>query len=155
MSTTPSTELERALMIMHNITMVAQVMDDTVGRDIDQQLNIPSYGYAAQRISDGDKKIAKQYLRDTKRHYKSKVRDLGLGNVGRRSTFNLLRGVLEIGAFALQRGKTNDRVRNSLIKKMPIREKMYLEGTLAEPTITDEQTDRFIDEYYQDEETEL
>jgi hypothetical protein len=130
MGSTPANEHERALMIMHNITMVAQVIDDRVGWMIDKQLNIPSFAAAANHFAGGDEKIMKRLLDEKKQQYKRKVKDLGLGSIGRRGAFNVPRVAFEAGAFIVRKGKTSERMRQLIIKRVPPRERLYLTGIL-------------------------
>jgi hypothetical protein len=147
MGTSPENELEQALMIMHNITMVAQIMDDTVGWKIDKHMNIPSYAAAADLMADGDPVVRQVLLKDFKRTYKRKVRDLGLGTAGRRGAFNASRAIFEGGNGLVELGRRSERARKRL-KRLPIREQLYMHGTLTHENVGSleaEFDDRWLD----------
>lgn len=81
MGDNPSNNVARAVMIMHNVAMAAQIVDDWSGRVIDELLNIPSYASGALRMTDNDKLAAKVILNRKRNEHKAKARALGLGTI--------------------------------------------------------------------------
>jgi hypothetical protein len=136
MGTSPENDLERALMVMYNITMFTQVMDDMIGLDIDTELNIPSYATAAYSMAGGDRNLTMQLLKGKKKHYKTKVRDLGLGFVGRRGAFNVGRAIFEAATVVVKQGKKSEKFRQKL-HRLPPRERIWINGGFDTTTVNE------------------
>lgn len=77
----PQNEIEKGVMIAHNIAMAVQIIDDWKGRDIDKLLNASSYAVAVLRSVGDIESIAKVWLYDEKDKYIERARGLGIGKI--------------------------------------------------------------------------
>lgn len=85
----PQNEIERGVMIAHNVAMAVQITDDWKGRDIDRILNIPTYALSVLKSVGDVKSVAKAWLYDERDKYIERARELGLGRIGTEAPLTL------------------------------------------------------------------
>lgn len=128
----PRNDAERAVMIMHNMGMAAQIIDDWHGVHIDELLNIPSYATEALRASKGDRNQVKVFLAKIQEGYESRARKLGIGIVaakGAQAAFVLMQKANEY--FTKKAHGYNGVFRDKVLEKHPqLREFSYVRGKL-------------------------
>jgi hypothetical protein len=130
MGDNPSNNVERAVMIMHNVVMAAQIVDDWHGRNIDELLNIPSYASGALKMADGDKKTAKAVLNRKRSEYKAKARALGLGTIATEGPIMLTSILSGAYSFLVKRARSSELLRKKLNYRFALRETGFMSGKL-------------------------
>ncbi len=83
LSAEPQNHVERAVQIMHNLGMAAQIDDDWMGRKIDRALGIESFASAAMEEKDQNPEQAKEFLDEIKSAYLTRATKLGLNPTGK------------------------------------------------------------------------
>jgi hypothetical protein len=91
-----SNEAQRAVTIMYNLTMAANVYDDLKGYYIDRKLGIASLASAALEEKQGDRGAAKGFLLGIKASYEKRARDLGLSLTAQKG-FDLVQWAVQEG----------------------------------------------------------
>lgn len=127
----PSSEVDRVIMIMHNVGMIAQIVDDWHDRDIDTALSIPTVATTALDSANGDASLAKAFLWRRMDDYKGKARELGLSKIGTESVTRIV-SYGKFGAnFLVQRGRGSEKIRDFVNKHHGhIREDRWMRGEL-------------------------
>lgn len=129
----PATSAEQAVMIMHNVAMVSQIIDDMYGDDIDKLLNIPTYFSAALAMTGGDRNTAKRFLNQEADRYKEKAHELGLGKLAIKAPMVFMSAMERMNMSITRRARSNKSLRGLMIKHYPnqyLREKRFIEGKL-------------------------
>lgn len=135
----PATSAERAVMIMHNVAMVSQIIDDIYGDHIDKLLNIPTCFSAALAMTGGDRKTAKRFLHQEADRYKEKAHELGLGKLAIKAPMMFMSAMERVNASVTRSARSNKSLRGLMIKRYPdqyLREKRFIEGKLDTKTPT-------------------
>lgn len=126
--THPQSEIERAMMIAHNMGAAMQIMDDREGVDIDQLLRVPTYGIAALKVSAGDKKSAWALLSSKEKEYREKALELGAGKMTGRVLYKVFSLAETAHHWLARTGRRHDLARRVLDKRhFGIREKAYMD----------------------------
>jgi len=126
----PATSAERAVMIMHNLSMAAQVIDDLRGQKIDNLLDIPTYASGAKRLTGGDRKAARAILNAKIVAYKAKARELGLGKLATEGSLGIVSTFETVGALVTRKARSSDLMRRLVGKHLFLRELKYVDGEL-------------------------
>lgn len=127
---------ERALMIMHNVAMVAQIDDDWYDVNIDKLLNIPSMGIMAIEEKKEDVNKAKKFLKGIRLTYRDKAHEFGIGLVAERTFTEYIRRGKQISKFLLTNarydsGSPRKALWSKLVNKyLGKREQLYITGDL-------------------------
>ncbi len=123
----PQKEIERGVMISHNIAMVVQMMNDWRGRDYDRILNIPSYTLSVLSSVDNNEKMAKVWLDDERDKYMERAADLGIGKLATIVPVALSDIFIFAHKFLAKSGRDHAWVRDKVAKwPMGLREKAYM-----------------------------
>jgi len=131
----PATPAERAVMIMHNISMAVQIIDDLSGQRIDALLRIPTYASGARALTSGDRKAARAILNGKIAAYKAKARELGLGKLATEGALGVMSVAEKVGALLTRKARNSERGRRLAEKHFPyLRETKYITGQLDKRT---------------------
>ncbi len=76
-----SNKVQKAIIIMHLMSMAAQIDDDWYGWQVDKALHLDSFTRVALEETQQDRRQAKQLLDNIKTDYIKKAKKLGLGKV--------------------------------------------------------------------------
>lgn len=136
LSLDPQNNVERAVIIMHNLAMAAQVDDDWYGRGIDRALGIESFATAALKENGNNHHKSKELLDGIRDSYKSGAKKLGFNAVG----VEAIASLFKIIAFGMSwttrqaRHSKYPRMKNffesKFVRKFGIREKAFGMGKI-------------------------
>ncbi len=134
LSSEPQNNLERAVQIMHNLAMAAQVDDDWYGRHIDRVLGIKSFASAALDEKNQDPKQAKEFLDGIKSAYLVQAKSLGLNPVGVAVVDGIQNRIQVFLSWATRKARysENTRLKNYLnanvVPRLGMREEAFVKG---------------------------
>jgi len=132
----PANNVERTIMIMHNLGMAGQIDDDWFGRHIDEALGIYSYADAALDEKHHNEVEAHEFLDGIRKAYLDQAKRLGLSPMGIKMIDGVQRRLQKTmnwftrKARFSQNPKVQHFIREKVTTKMGVREKAFAEGKL-------------------------
>lgn len=131
-----SNNVEKTIMIMHNLGMAGQIDDDWYGKHIDRTLGIDSLANAAMEEKQQNQSQAKEFLDGIKKAYLDKTESLGLSSLGIKIIDTFQKRLQKTMSWCTRKARFSNNqslsswLKQNITSKMGVREKAFADGRL-------------------------